>query len=264
MSYYPSQRKFHLYHPKTHQPYKLSRSKIDLFMDCRRCFYLDRRLGISRPPSFPFNLNSAVDLLLKKEFDFFRKEHKPHPLMRAQNIQAIPFECEELKTWRTNFQGIQFLHKKTQFIITGAIDDLWVNTDDELIVVDYKSTSKEGKVTLDAPWQITYKRQLEIYQWLLKKLGYLVCQTGYFVYCNGIRSKDMFHKRLDFTIDLLPYRGDDRWIEPTLLEIYDTLNQDLLPTSNKTCSFCVYRAKALQFEKPKDLPLFENHKGVPC
>ncbi len=47
--------------------FKLSRSKIDLFLECPRCFYLGNRLGVSRPPGFPFTLNSAVDALLKKE-----------------------------------------------------------------------------------------------------------------------------------------------------------------------------------------------------
>jgi hypothetical protein len=49
--------------------WKLSRSKIDLFLECPRCFYLDNKLGLKRPPGYPFALNSAVDLLLKKEFD---------------------------------------------------------------------------------------------------------------------------------------------------------------------------------------------------
>ena len=52
-------------HPDSATPFALSRSKVELFVDCPRCFYLDRRSGIARPPGFPFNLNSAVDALLK-------------------------------------------------------------------------------------------------------------------------------------------------------------------------------------------------------
>jgi len=58
-----------LFDPDSDKPFALSRSKVELFQDCPRCFYLDRRLGIARPPGFPFNLNSAVDALLKTEFD---------------------------------------------------------------------------------------------------------------------------------------------------------------------------------------------------
>ena len=45
--------------------WRLSRSKIGLFLECPRCFYIDNKLGTGRPPGFPFNLNSAVDALLK-------------------------------------------------------------------------------------------------------------------------------------------------------------------------------------------------------
>ena len=50
------------YIPEKNDFYKLSRSKVDFFLNCSRCFYMDRRLGIGQPPGFPFNLNSAVAL----------------------------------------------------------------------------------------------------------------------------------------------------------------------------------------------------------
>ena len=56
------------YNPNKNDYYKISRSKVEFFLNCKRCFYLDRRLNVKRPPGFPFNLNSAVDNLLKKEF----------------------------------------------------------------------------------------------------------------------------------------------------------------------------------------------------
>ena len=49
-------RKRNLYEPGAEKSFRLSRSKVDDFLGCRRCFYVDRRLGISHPPGFPFNL----------------------------------------------------------------------------------------------------------------------------------------------------------------------------------------------------------------
>ncbi|MCK4968107.1 MAG: PD-(D/E)XK nuclease family protein [Candidatus Aenigmarchaeota archaeon] len=72
--------------------------------------------------------------------------------------------------------------------IFGAIDDVWINEQDELIVVDYKSTSVDKEITLDDEWKIVYKRQMEIYQWILrrdKRNHQQVSNFGYFVYCNG-------------------------------------------------------------------------------
>ena len=74
--FYNPQRTRNLYTPQSGELFKISRSKIDLFLNCPKCFYLDRRLGINQPPSFPFSLNAAVDLLLKKEFDTYRAQKK--------------------------------------------------------------------------------------------------------------------------------------------------------------------------------------------
>ena len=60
-----------LFNPKSASVYRLSRSRLENFVNCARCFYLDRRLGIEVPPIPAFTLNSAVDHLLKKEFDGF-------------------------------------------------------------------------------------------------------------------------------------------------------------------------------------------------
>ena len=58
-----------VYKPEEERYYKISRSKIESYVSCKRCFYLDRKLKVAQPPGFPFNLNSAVDQLLKNEFD---------------------------------------------------------------------------------------------------------------------------------------------------------------------------------------------------
>lgn len=228
------------YEPGSVAPFKLSRSKIELYVECPRCFYYDRRLGIGRPPGFPFALNSAVDTLLKKEFDIHRAAQTVHPLMKAYGIEARPFAHEKMDEWRENFKGITYHHEPTNFIMTGAVDDLWVNDNDEIIVVDYKATSKPTKVSLDAEWQMSYKRQMEMYQWLLRHIGFNVAPTGYFVYCNGKADRESFDGRLEFDIDLIPYTGDDSWIEGTLLEIKNCLDGDI-PSADPDCDYCNYR-----------------------
>ncbi len=239
--YYNAVRTRNLYEPSSEKPFKLSRSKIELFMDCPRCFYIDRRLGTGRPPGFPFNLNSAVDELLKHEFDAYRARGEKHPLIEKFNVNAIPIPHDDLDKWRTNFTGIQYLHEPTNLLIFGAIDDLWQDPDGNYIVVDYKATSKnEEIVALDKPWQDGYKRQMEIYQWLLRMNGYQVSDTGYFVYCNGDRSKDWFDARLEFDINLIPYTGKDHWVEQTIHNIHDCLNSDSIPTPNPDCDYCNY------------------------
>lgn len=75
-----------IYNPASSEPFKLSRSNVDLFLQCPRCFYLDRKLGISHPSGVPFTLNNAVDLLLKKEFDQYRDSKSVHPYIKDQSL----------------------------------------------------------------------------------------------------------------------------------------------------------------------------------
>lgn len=243
MAFTPYKKK--LYIPDASEPFKLSRSKIDMFLECPRCFYLDRRLGVSRPDTFPFTLNSAVDHLLKKEFDIHRKEKTAHPLMLSNKIDAIPFTHKDMDIWRENFVGVQYPDKKHNLIIFGAVDDVWVNKKGELIVVDYKSTSKDSEVNLDADWQIGYKRQMEVYQWLLEKNGHKVSKTGYFVYANATKeSRHSFEARLEFEMKVIAYTGDNSWIEGTLDDIKKCLDSNLIPKESEECKYCDYRTKA--------------------
>jgi hypothetical protein len=219
-------------------------------MNCPLCFYLDCRLGVGRPPGFPFALNSAVDALLKKEFDIHRAKKRAHPLMKAYGLKnVIPFNHENLPVWRNNFKGIRHIHEPTNLLITGAIDDIWINKKGELMIVDYKSTSKAEKVTLDKEWQIGYKRQIEVYQWLFRRNGYKVSPTSYFVYCNGKTDREAFDGKLEFDIDLIPYVGDDSWVEKALFDIKKRLMSDETPPMAEVCDYCLYRKAARDAQK---------------
>src|SRR3990167_1423796 len=247
--YYNPNRTKNLYDKNSKELFRLSRSKIDLFLACPRCFYLDRKLGVAQPPGFPFSLNSAVDKLLKKEFDIHRKNGTAHPLMTHYGVDAIPFAHEKLEEWQDSMRrGITFPIDHTNVTVTGGIDDLWINPKKELIIVDYKATAKEEEVTLDAEWQIGYKRQMEIYQWLFRKNGFKVSKTGYFVYCNGDTDKKAFDAKLEFDIVLLPYIGNDSWVENVILDIKKCLESDVLPKSHPDCDYCLYREAVREVE----------------
>lgn len=238
--YYNPKRTRNLY--TADEPFRLSRGKIDLFLECPRCFYLDRKLGIGRPPGYPFNLNSAVDALLKKEFDTHRAAATVHPLTKAYGLDLVPFSHEKIDEWRDSLRrGVTYKFPGTNLVITGGVDDVWVDPKtDELVIVDYKATSKDGEVSLDADWQIGYKRQMEVYQWLFRKNGFKVSDTGYFVYCNGRTDNKAFDGRLDFDVKLIPYTGDASWVEQAVKNTYDCLNQNELPASSESCDYCSY------------------------
>lgn len=245
---YQSKFKRTIYKPNSSEPYKLSRSKIELWLKCPRCFYLDRQLGVSQPAGYPFNLNSAVDHLLKKEFDIHRVAGQPHPLMTTYGIKAVPFSHESMEAWRNNFVGVRHLHQPTNFLVYGAVDDIWQLADGQLAVVDYKATSKNGEINIDADWQRSYKNQMEIYQWLLRQNEFKVADTGYFVYLNGRRDVEAFDGKLEFDVKVIPYKGSDAWLEDTLGAIKNCLESDNLPKASPSCEYCNYQHKAAEVE----------------
>jgi hypothetical protein len=193
-----------------------------------------------------------VDTLLKKEFDAHRRAGTKHPLMEHYNIEAVPIAHEDLDDWRQNFTGIQVLHEPTNFIVFGAIDDLWQNEEGEYVVVDYKATSKSGKIeALDQDWHDGYKRQMEIYQWLLRQRGYDVSDTGYFVYANGDTDKEAFDARLEFDVTVISYDGNDEWVEQAILEAKDIMDGDDIPAASRDCDYCTFFNERSKVEKKK-------------
>jgi len=247
--YYNPNRKKNLYDPASKATFRLSRSKIDLFLNCPRCFYLDRRLGVGQPPGYPFSLNSAVDHLLKKEFDIHRAAGTPHPLMKSYGLDAVPLAHEKMNEWRDALRGgITYAIPDTNLVVTGGVDDVWVSPKGEYIIVDYKATSKDGEVNLDAEWQIGYKRQMEIYQWLFRRNDFLVSKTGFFVYCNGDTDKEAFDGKLEFSIKLIPYDGDDSWVEGAIRNSHACLSSETIPQSGTDCDYCKYRFAAKEVE----------------
>jgi len=193
-----------------------------------------------------------VDELLKSEFDVHRAEGTKHPFMETYGVDAVPFQHEKMDEWRDSLRaGFLHVHPETNLEITGGVDDIWQNSEGELLVVDYKATSKKDEVSIDADWQIAYKRQIEVYQWLLRRNGFDVSDTGYFVYVNGDADAEAFDKRLEFDVSVIPYEGDDGWVDDVLKKIKKTLMSKDIPEPDPDCDYCAYHRAVSKHEKDK-------------
>lgn len=263
-------RKRVLYTTASDEPFKLSRSKVDQFLQCPRCFYLDRKLGVSPPGSAPYTLNNAVDALLKKEFDEYRVKGCVHPFIEKMGLSAVPFSHPDLENWRNNRVGIQYLHPKTNFLLYGAIDDVWQLPSGELLIVDYKAKATENAITLEPKrnkngemvktdrYLISYINQIEFYQWLFRMNGFDVSNTGYFVFANALKDRPSFNDRLDFEKVLIPHEGSDAWVEPTIEEIASSLESDIIPDPGHQCDYCKYLANAKAINHIEDSHLHQE------
>ena len=194
--YYSGKRgKRSLFDPNSKDPFTLSRTKVDLFMNCSRCFFIDRRLGVGQPPGYPLTLNLAVDGLLKKEFDILREKGHSHDLMKDYKINLIPYKHPDLPIWRDDiykYVGASILHKPTNLKIQGIVDDIWEDKNGVLYIVDYKATSTKEEISLEDKYKQGYKKQVEIYQWIYRQLGFEVSKKAYFVFANATKEPERF------------------------------------------------------------------------
>ena len=236
-----------IYRPNQIEDFKISRGKFSDFLTCPRCFYLDRVKGLKQPGIPNFSLNIMTDTLLKKEFDDCRERQIPHRLFLKYGLDnVVPFKHQDIDLWRRSLNGgLQIRYKNKNIILTGGIDDIWIDlSTQELIVVDYKSQSKQHEVNkeeyLNDPYHEGYKIQMDFYAYLLIKMGYKVSKKSYFLVCNAVDNKEGFLGQMKFDEYLIPYEWNMDWIENKVDAMIDLINQERIPSSNFACNNCAY------------------------
>ncbi|EAQ96100.1 PD-(D/E)XK nuclease superfamily [Congregibacter litoralis KT71] len=241
--------------PNNPEPYELSRSKLESFIRCPGCFWLEKAGGVKFPSMPPFNINSNTDRLLKRDFDSVRG-FGPHPFMVHHGLDNLkPFEHPDLERWMSSLHFgsgddyFSVVHDETNIRFGGGIDDIWEHvTTGQLHIVDYKSTSNQSKdpkpVSLAGKWKEGYKRQIEMYQWILRRKGFDVSDTAYFVYVDGLHvgmsgmlEENPRYASMRFATSLLVYVGDDSWVEDTLTEAKFILEGSECPDHDVDCEY---------------------------
>ena len=228
------------------KPFRLSRSKFSDYLTCKRCFYLEQVKGLKNLDTLPFTLNNTVDALCKKEFDYHRNNQTPHPIMVKNNINAVPYQHEDIEKWQDALsRGIDYVHPELNLKLAGGIDDVWLNKDtNKLIMADYKAQSKtvEKKIDgyLEDVYHEGYKLQLDFYRYLFEKNGFEVQKTAYFVVYNATLERNSFDNKLDFTSDLVAYETDTSHIEEKIIEMKKLMDGGQIPDLTPHCQNCNY------------------------
>ena len=241
-----------IYSKDNPEPYELSRSRIENFVKCKACFYMQQVEGLKFPSIPGFNINEATDILLKRDFDKYRKLKKPHPFLINEGLDyLIPYDHEHFDLWTQSLHfgakdRLNFVHLNTNLKVGGGLDDVWLNLNTQCLhIVDYKSTSQKsdkGPINLDDPWKAAYKRQMDLYVWVLKKKGFPVDREGYFLYCDADRFEEYSFLNssdatMKFKINLIKYPVNISWIDPTLEEIRETIELSIRPNHSDFCEY---------------------------
>ena len=231
---------------------RISRSKLENLYKCRLCGYLEIRHEI-RPPSIPFSMNMAVDELLKKDFDIYRESGEIPPVLSALGKNFVPYKDSRLETWRDNKKGIQRFDSATGITLYGAIDDIW-SLNGEVVVIDYKSTARYAPVASlgTASYHDSYRRQLDVYAWLLNGNGLTTSNRAYLFYVTARKGAAGFLGKLDFDPTIIEHSINTEWIEPFLQEASEFLAGPP-PSPSPDCSWCEYRGKVSSIIKLGDV-----------
>ncbi len=214
------------------KPIKLSPSSLNLFIECPLCFWLAKREGIRRPPPYPYSLNSAVDQLLKQEFDGYRNRGELHPLIASYNIPAKLFSNQRLlNEWRNNFKGIRYYDPELKATLFGAVDDVLEFDGGKLAPLDFKSTGSKKANIYDS-----FQLQMDVYTHLLEKNGFSTPGKGYFAFY-------LVNKENGF-VDRLPFRQELKEVETNPSRVPELFKRAVLllrdnkpPLHSKTCKF---------------------------
>ena len=219
-------------------PFKLSRTKIDLYFECKRCFFLDQKHGVRRPHGTPLVLNNKIVDDFKKELNDCRKQKTIHSKVRELNKNFIPTSHPKFEEWKSPFKGTNYLHKDTNFLICGIIDDIWwdrISNKNHSVII--KTTSKN--LNYDSIWN-GYWRQLSLYSYLLSKNSLSMAKTGIIIFINVITKMDEVKKNSFLNLNIFEKILDFDWIEPTIKDIYSILNNIKPPEGSKKCKYCNY------------------------
>lgn len=189
-------------------------------------------MGIRRPQPYPYALNAAVDVLLKEEFDKYRKKKELHPLLVAYNIPAKLFPNQKLlDEWRNNFKGIRYYDAELDATLFGAVDDILEFSDGKLAPLDYKSTGSKVATVYDR-----FQLQMDVYTFLLEKNGYKTVRKGCLTFYI-VDKENGFNDKLPFKKEIHMIDTDPSYVQGLFKEAVSLLRKDEPPSHNSDCQY---------------------------
>lgn len=156
--------------------YKLSPHTLNLYSECRRCFWSCINEKKSRP-SGPFpSLPGGMDLVIKKYFDLYRVKQELPPEVEELSGVKLFDDSDALNTWRNQWKGLVWKNPAGH-LLHGALDEVLQVDDGELVVMDYKTRGFPLKKAPDY-----YTLQMEVYNALLRKNGFKTKDYAYLLF----------------------------------------------------------------------------------
>ncbi len=210
-------------------PYKFSPSSLNLLSECPRCFFLHFNKEVKRPSTIFPSLPSGMDSVLKAHFDSFIGKGLPPELESLNGDVTLFDDMKTLEVWRSNFKGVSWKDAQGN-VLRGAVDNI-LRKGEKLIVLDYKTRGFPLKEDTAAH----YQNQLDIYNFLLRKNGFLTEEYAYLLFYHPKHVTP--HGDVCFHTDLVKMSVDVTNAERILENALSVLKGEM-PVSAPECGFC--------------------------
>lgn len=217
----------------------LSPSTLNLFLECKRCFWIDKVKKIKRPRGIFPSLPGGMDRAIKIYFDSFRLKGALPPELSGPEFGGVTLFRDQAKLdrWRDWRTGLRYEDASRAALFTGAIDDLLVKGD-RYIPFDYKT---KGSPTTAEDAVKYYQNQIDCYALLLSENhlppddhGFLIYYSPKSIQTNGSAS---------FHIQTIKLKTDHERARSTFQKAVGLI-QGAAPEVNKQCDYCMWLENA--------------------
>ena len=220
---------------------KLSPFTLNLFLECKRCFWLQINKGIHRPASPFSSLPGGMDEVIKKYFDKYRLLNTLPPEIKGKVVGNLMTELELLNQWRSWYTGLKYIDSTRKGILIGALDDCLVDGK-YYIPVDYKTRGYPPSQNSSEEY---YQNQLNCYAFLLEQNGYPVRNFAYLIYYYPKQVKE--NGIVEFNVEPIKIRTYPEQAKKVFEQALDLLRGDL-PEKHSKCSYCSWAGDVSGFE----------------
>ena len=205
--------------------YVLSPTKLNLFSECRKCFWLEQNKGIKRPAGLFPSLPRGIDSVLKKYFDSYRKQGMVPPELEGTGLRLFSDQAT-LDNWRSMFKGLRWKDEAGN-VFRGNPDDVLEGS--KSMAVDYKTRGSSLKGN-SCPY---YQLQMDSYTFLLMKNGLSVEDYAYLLFYYPV--KVIGKGEFVFDSQLVKINVDPNHAEQVFREAIKCLKE---PIPNNCCDYC--------------------------
>ncbi|MBP1987744.1 PD-(D/E)XK nuclease family protein [Halolamina salifodinae] len=159
-------------------PPALSPARLNLLVDCERCFWVRMQRGETRPEeAFP-SVVSGVEREVRAAFERHREAGTLPPALRTARLDATLVDDDAfLSACRTWQRDPTVTDPDTGAVLRGAMDDLLELADGAFVPLDYKTHGTPPETVYPG-----YQRQLECYGHLLAENGHRTAPFGLLLY----------------------------------------------------------------------------------